>query len=79
MLQAPGQTVHESQIVLEVNKRIKKGKDYEEIEFKMCKEGLPWGFKTIEGMRVHCRGQGFDPWSGNYDPLCLVVGQKRFF
>ena len=26
MLQAPGQTVHESQIVLEVNKRIKKGK-----------------------------------------------------
>ena len=25
----------------------------------------------------HCRGHGFDPWSGNWDPACHVVWPKK--
>ena len=25
----------------------------------------------------HCRGPGFDPWSGNEDPTSCAAGQKK--
>ena len=28
---------------------------------------------VIETLCFHCRECGFDPWSGNYDPTCLMV------
>ena len=28
---------------------------------------------VIKTLHFHCRGWGFDPWSGNYDPTCLAV------
>ena len=31
----------------------------------------------VKTLHFHCRGQGFDPWSGNEDPACHAVGQKK--
>ena len=30
-------------------------------------QGLPWGFNS-KGSACHCRGHGFDPWSGKTQP-----------
>ena len=30
---------------------------------------LPWWSSGKESV-FQCRGRGFDPWSGNYDPTC---------
>ena len=32
---------------------------------------------VIETSLLHCRGQGFDPWSGNSDLTCHVAQPKR--
>ena len=34
---------------------------------------------AVQGLRLHafqCWGQGFDPWSGNYDPTCSTAKIK---
>ena len=34
--------------------------------------GLPGGL-VIKTLSFHCRGHGFNPWSGNSDPTCPTV------
>ena len=31
----------------------------------------------VQSPYSHCRGHRFDPWSGNQDPTCLTVWQKK--
>ena len=35
------------------------------------------GGPVVETPYFHCRGQKFDPWSGNWDPKSCVVLQKK--
>ena len=33
-------------------------------------------FMAVQRLRLHSRGYGFDPWSGNEDPICCGVAKK---
>ena len=35
------------------------------------------GGPAVTTLRFHRRGHGFDPWSGDEDPTCLVAQQKE--
>ena len=44
------------------------------------KKFLPWDFPggpVVKTLSFQCRGRGFDPWSGNYNPTCHVVRPKK--
>lgn len=32
---------------------------------------------VIKTLCLHCRGNRFEPWSGNKDPICCVVWSKK--
>ena len=34
------------------------------------------GSPVVKTLSFHCRGHGFDPWSGNQDPTSCVVKPK---
>ena len=38
--------------------------------------GFP-GCAVVRTLCIHCRGHGFKPWSGNEDPTCPVLWQKK--
>ena len=38
--------------------------------------GFP-GCPVVRTPRIHSRGHGFDPWSGNKDPTCPVLWPKK--
>ena len=68
-------------------------KDSRELGFEECKEliskaltvmlpkescrDFPCG-PVIKTLCFHCRGNGFAPWSGNYDDKCQVSWQNIF-
>ena len=35
------------------------------------------GSPVVRTLQFHCRGHGFDPWSGNQDLTCHVACQKK--
>ena len=35
------------------------------------------GGPVVKTLCFHCRGCGFDPWSGNWDPACCTAQPKR--
>ena len=51
-------------------------------ENKPFKKWLPWDFPgsaVVKTPRFHCRGQGFDQGSGNWDPTyCMAQPEKKF-
>ena len=38
----------------------------------MYLQGIPWR-PVVRTPHFHCRGSGFHPWSGNYDPTSHTV------
>ena len=49
-----------------------------QLSSKALLRGLPWRF-SVKPLHFQCRGCGFEPWSGNDDPICHRVCQKKFF
>ena len=42
----------------------------------MTLKGLPGGL-VVKILHFQCRGSGFDPWLGNWDPTCRAVQQNK--
>ena len=42
----------------------------------VCVGSFPGG-TVVKTPHFHCRGHGFDPWLGNYDPAYHVVQAKK--
>ena len=38
----------------------------------LTKQDFP-GSPVVKIQASNCKGHGFDPWSGNYDPTCCTV------
>ena len=43
---------------------------------KKARGDFPGG-PPVRTLHFHCRGHGFDPWSGNSDPACLKKKKKK--
>ena len=41
-----------------------------------CSQDFP-GDPVVKTLHSQCRGQGFDPWPGDQDPICQLIKKKK--
>ena len=43
----------------------------------LASRGSSRGLAVVKTLHFQCKGCGFDPWLGNWDPICYVVQSKN--